>query len=391
MLNTQQEPGVPSRRGFSLSKALVLIGIIALGVGAVWTVGRWTHFRAGHVVARNAWVCSTTAEIGARVEGRVREHLCRPGQHVVAGTVLVRLDDEHVRARVATAEAQVDLRKQELRVEREAIKHERRRLTVEIDHAKARVVSSEAEVEAAQANESRWRAEHAMYAKLTAGRATARRDVVIAESERDRAVALVASARSRADEARARLASARAALAALGVRESAVGVFEARIAAARAARSAAQAELQATVIRAPADGWIVKRNIEAGGSCRVGDPIVLMRFDDQTWVEAWVDESELNKFGIGNRVLVALSAYPGEKLQGRVEAVGLMTDAEMFPGASPAAGPRARTDALVGIRVRLEQHHPQLVAGLTGVVGIARGGSDQGQPTVVPAVYSHKH
>jgi membrane fusion protein (multidrug efflux system) len=156
------------------------------------------------------------------------------------------------------------------------------------------------------------------------------------------------------------------------VREARLEVLESQVAVAQARIAAAEAELEATVIRAPEAGRILERIVEVGGSAKVGEPMISMWFGC-AWVEAWADERDLHKFRVGSPVDVSLDASPRSKLAGRVEAIGLVTDKQLQPNAVPnTLHSFVRQNAMVPLRIALEQDNFELQLGLSVLVGIKK-------------------
>ena len=86
-----------------------------------------------------------------------------------------------------------------------------------------------------------------------------------------------------------------------------------------------QAELNlsyATIITAPQDGWITKRNIEVGNYLQVGASIFSI-VTPEVWITANFKESQLNRMRPGQKVSIEVDAYPGLKLDGHVDSVQL--------------------------------------------------------------------
>ena len=91
-----------------------------------------------------------------------------------------------------------------------------------------------------------------------------------------------------------------------------------------AARSKGEAELKYWMeaykpapIMAPLNGFIIQRNVEPGQSVSVSDSVLVMA--DRLIVKAQVDETDLGRIKLGQKVHVALDAYPDEKISGLVE------------------------------------------------------------------------
>jgi membrane fusion protein (multidrug efflux system) len=91
---------------------------------------------------------------------------------------------------------------------------------------------------------------------------------------------------------------------------------------ARAAVDTAKLNLEWCVVRAPQDGWITKRNVEVGNYAQQGAQIFSIVSPD-VWITANFKEGQLNRMRPGQRVEIAVDAYPKLKLVGHVDSVQL--------------------------------------------------------------------
>ncbi len=377
-----------------LGRALVRLAI--LGVVGVLTVAAlrlgipWVCYRCKHVVLGNATIKGTVTKIGARIEGQIKRIEVDRGQHVVPGQVLLRLEDQHLQAALARAQAQVHAATNELQSEKMAIEQDRRRLTLEIERANGVRQSAAGELEAEKGNLERLRKEHARVTALIQAGIAAASDMDRITGDRDRSQGLVKAATGTLDAAGFSCQKATSELEALRVREARLGMLEAQVAVARANVAAAEAELEATMIRAPQEGWVLERIVEVGGSAKVGEPMISL-WIGRAWVEAWASETDLNRINIGNRVDVSLDAFPSRNLAGRVEAIGLMTDKELQPTLVPSTLHALVTKgAMVPVRIALEESNSPIQLGLSAVVGIQKetGSSGAGVGTLLSRLLS---
>ena len=221
--------------------------------------------------------------------GRIAAIEVDEGDTVQAGQVLARLDDRLARARVAAAEAAVDGAHASYLLARRGPRGE--------DVAAAR-----AELEAARAA-----AEH--------------RDAEQARSEKLGAVGAVASASVDADSAAARVADANAAGARARYQALVKGTRSEQIAGAAAALDAAKAELDAakialdqTLLRAPADGIVLRRFAEVGALVTTLElvPIVSVADVSQLQIRAELDEADVAAIAAGKPAYAIADAY-GER------------------------------------------------------------------------------
>jgi macrolide-specific efflux system membrane fusion protein len=72
-----------------------------------------------------------------------------------------------------------------------------------------------------------------------------------------------------------------------------------------------------TPIIAPLNGFIIQRAVEPGQSVTTGDPVLVMA--DRLIVKAQVDETDLGKIKLNQKVEIVLDAYPDKKISGAVE------------------------------------------------------------------------
>jgi len=92
----------------------------------------------------------------------------------------------------------------------------------------------------------------------------------------------------------------------------------------QAAAQLAQAELNLgyTVIRAPQDGWVTRRNVEKGDYAQPGATIMAI-VSPEVWVTANFKETQLDRMRPGQRVDISIDAFPSLNLRGHVDSVQL--------------------------------------------------------------------
>ena len=217
--------------------------------------------------------------VSPKIQGRLVELMVDQGSHVVAGRVIARLDDSDLRRRVELAEANVEI-------------------------ARAGLVRLEAEVQRAEAViQNARRDDERTRAAYDRGAAT--------ETERDRSTERVAIAQ-------AELATAMA------------GVAEGRKALIAAQKNLEyeQARLDDTIIKAPFDGLIVRRDRDPGDIVLPGSSIYLLIALDEIWVSAWVDETSIASIEPGQSARVIIRSEPSRPYPGQVVRIGRETDRE---------------------------------------------------------------
>ncbi|CAN5883041.1 secretion protein HlyD [soil metagenome] len=218
--------------------------------------------------------------------GRIVSSDVDEGSDVTAGQVLARLDDRLAKARVASAEAQLDAAKARYLLARRGPRSE--------DISAAR-----AEADAAAASAANRDAEQARSAKL--GQTGALASSVV---DSDQAAALVA--KSQADAATARYHSL-----AKGTRPEQIEEASAAIELARAELDAAKVALDQTLLRAPSDGVILRRTAEVGALVTTMQIAPVVTFADvkQLELRAEVDEADIAAITVGMTAYATADAF----------------------------------------------------------------------------------
>jgi RND family efflux transporter MFP subunit len=244
--------------------------------------------------------------IGSAVDGRVIEFPLNEGDRVERGGVLAQLLTDTIQLELAAAEAELELRKQELAELQNGTRPE------EIEQAKARMTSAQA----------RWQ-----YAEARRKRAE-RVGQAMSDEEREEMAAL-------AVEAEQAFLDARSAhqLAVEGPRKEQIAQAAAQIAVQQATvdRLKDQVEKHTIISRFP--GYVTAEHTEVGAWVKQGDPVAEVAALDEVEVVAQVVEQYVPHIRAGMEVSVELPALAGKPLTGLVSAIVPQADvqARTFP------------------------------------------------------------
>ncbi|WP_372733125.1 HlyD family efflux transporter periplasmic adaptor subunit [Novosphingobium sp.] len=281
------------------------LGAAVLLLGAGYFA--FDHFVASReVVTDNAYVGANVAQVTPLVGGPVRDVLVDDTQRVRRGDILLRLDDTDARLAVERAEAQLALSERKVRG-----------LIATGSGLGAQIASREADQSRAEA-------------QLVA----ARSDLDKARTDLKRREALIASGSVSGDEltiarnaqstALANLKAAEAARAqAIANRQTAVGDRDANqaltanasvadnpeVLAARAELNQARINLARTVIRAPIDGVVTKRQVQVGQRVQSGQMLMMIVPIQAAYVDANFKEVQLANVRPGQKVLLTSDLY----------------------------------------------------------------------------------
>jgi membrane fusion protein (multidrug efflux system) len=346
---------------------LVLLGLAAPGY-------LWVQYQSRNVTSKNAAVRGHLAEIGTRLSGLVTSVNVDVGDRVTKGQVLVTLEDRHLLAAVQEARADVEGLERTIEVERLAIAHERRQNEQLENEAQSKVAAAEAQTEAARIRAADARKDYEISESLfSRDGVVSGEDVRDADANQRMAAALLEEAEANSGVAQSAEQTVRLARGALMIRERRVGVLEADLLRAQARLTRAEAGLDGASIRAPADGAIVRRIIQPGGSVEVGQPIISMWLGQNVWVEAWIDEDDIGSVDVGSEASVTFHSFPGREFTGVVDKIGLATDLEIPDSEVPQPRfSRMRGAPVVGVVILLHDPPLDLLPGLSAVVAIRK-------------------
>jgi HlyD family secretion protein len=278
--------------------------VLALAGGGAWW---WTQrdaaadvqYRTGKIERGNllATVSAsgavnpvTQVSVGTQVSGQIKELYVDFNSLVKAGQLIAVIDPETFEYRVRSAQA-------------------------DVDSARATVLTAQANAIASRAGISR-----------------AQVDLNEAQRDFDRKQSLVEKqfiAQSEADKARALVntttESLKLAQAQAGVTEAQIKTAQANVAQRDASLAQARIDLQRTRITSPVDGIVIKRAIEKGqtvaASLQAPELFVIAQNLSDMQVDASIDESDVGRIRTGQKATFTVDAFPGQTFEGTVRQV----------------------------------------------------------------------
>ncbi len=320
------------------STAMTLVIAVALAAAVGYGVNEWTEARkreqqtsslaavAQPAPVKSDWVASAPGRVEprggeirltAQAPGRVVKVLARVNDQVEAGDVLVLLDEEEARARLAAAEAQ-EAASRRARDEENVGKQAQDRREAEDALANAERSLHAARVDLDRLLESR------------SSNGASQDDI-------ERARSALAAAEERVERERQELSRV----------ASASGMplptrLEAALAQARAEVRLAEIAFERTRIRAPIDGTVLDVTVKVGEMLAPSPQAVALTIGDTAGlrVRAEVEERDISKIRVGQRVVVRSDAFPGRDFEGKVGSIA----AYVGPPRLGSRGPRKPTD-----------------------------------------------
>ncbi|MBL8571860.1 MAG: HlyD family secretion protein [Phreatobacter sp.] len=289
-------PAPPRKRGFARF-VLAAVVLLALAVAGRWGWDWWVDGRF-LVVTDDAYVRAEVTTVATKISGYVAAMDVRNGDRVRAGDVIARLDDGDFRLAVEAARNRVETqRAAQLRLGRQ------------VEAAQAGAAQAATQIAGARAEASRAQSDFQRFSALAASDFASRSRLDQARAERERAIAAVAWA-----EAALVAAQANVEVAVAQREEGRKLVAELETTLARAER-----DLGFTLVKAPFDGVIGNKAVQAGDFVQPGARLAALVPLDRIWVEANFKETQLARLQVGQRVRLAVDALPDRPIEGRVE------------------------------------------------------------------------
>jgi len=256
-----------------------------------------------------------TVQVGSQVSGQIKELMADFNSEVKAGHVIARIDPETFAAKVRQAQAELDVARANVHIQRAGIERAQKEL------ANA----------AASLNSARARTEKARVTLINAKRSLERRRALfqsgaVSESQIDDAQTAhdQAQAQEKSDEA-----DERAAESLVATREAALKTARAQVDYAieqvhqkEAALNQTEVDLQNTFIRSPVDGVVIERAMDIGqtvaATFQAPKLFVIAQDLRQMQVETDVDEADIGRVYVGQEAIFTVDAFAGREFHGQV-------------------------------------------------------------------------
>jgi HlyD family secretion protein len=225
-----------------------------------------------------------------QVSGQIKDLLVDFNSEVKAGQLLAVIDPETFEYRVRSAQADVD-------AARAAV------MTAQANASASRAAVSRAQVDLIEAQRDLERKQSLVEKQF------------IAQSEGDKARALVNTATETLKQMQAQA----------GVTEAQIKSAQANVAQREAALAQARIDLDRTRITSPVNGIVIKRAIEKGqtvaASLQAPELFVIAKNLRDMQVDASIDESDVGRIKTGQKATFTVDAFPGQTFEGEVRQV----------------------------------------------------------------------
>ena len=369
----------------------IIIPVVTLGVAALLLFainGRWNSWegRAGEQKTDDAYVRADMTPLSTRISGTVRSMDVDDYQTVTQGQLLVQLDDEDYRAKLAEAKAALAGAQAELADNQAAKSIQDAKIQnaeTGIAQATAAVSAAQAAITAVQPAVERAELERKRQQALIAAQATTHQTLEQTNATAAQLTGTLVGQQASLTSAEAALASSRATLEAAKRERTALdtkdNLYKADIQAKQADIIVAEVNLGYTRILAPTAGAVGERHVREGQLVSPGQEVIdLVRGD--VWIEANYKETQLTNMRIGDTADIRIDTFPGVVLHGKVIQISPASGSQfaLLPPDN-ATGNFTKVVQRIPVKIVLDPGHPlqdTLRPGFSAVVTVHASGKN---------------
>jgi HlyD family secretion protein len=277
----------------------------------------------------------TDAQVSFKVPGRVLERLVTEGDRVKSGQLVARLDDTEQQEQLA-------LRHAELAEAAAAC------AALQAGSRPQEIAAAEATLHSVEADRDRLRLDFTRQQDLRGKDAIADRELEASQAQ------------LKVAEARVVEAAERFKLVQAGPRVEDVTQGRARVDQARAAVAFAETQVENTRLLSPLTGVALSKNIEPGEYVSPGTPVITVADIAHVWVRAYVNDTDLGRIRLGQKLAVRTDTFPGKTYEGTIGFIA--SEAEFTPKTVQTA--KERVKLVFRIKIDLANPDDELKPGM---------------------------
>ncbi|MCA9171959.1 MAG: HlyD family secretion protein, partial [Planctomycetales bacterium] len=293
-------------------RVVILLLLVGCTAGGYYAWDRWGRVEPlpDGLVQANGRIEGDHVTVASKFAGKINEILVREGESVKAGQVLAILDSEQVKAKLRQAEQAIEAARAQYRAGQSGLELLEQEVPLLIDTAQASLEHAKAVFAKALAAEQQSARDASRFADLASRGTIDKRKSEEAElgwtvARNDVRVAETAVTRAEKQLAEANLGSRR-----VDAKAQSLEALAAQIAGAEAVRDEAQSLLDDLTIRAPADGVITTRVVDAGEVVAAGSPLFDLVNLDRLYLKVYVPEIEIGHVRLDLPARIHTDAYP---------------------------------------------------------------------------------
>ena len=287
-------------------KKKILLLVLLLAAAVVAGILYYTHRRppAPDTIRLSGNIEVTDVDLGFKISGRVVERLVSEGEPVKTGQIVARLDSQDLEREIAQRRAQVASAQAQL-------------AELTTGSRPEEIAQAEAALARAQADGNRAQLEYERQKRLYDREVISTREFDQARTAHEAA------------EARIREAREAALLVRKGPRREKIDQGRAALEQAQQALALAETRLGYATLVSPLDGLVLSDNVEPGEYVSPGTPVVTAGDLTRVYLRGYVDETDLGRVKVGQRVRVTTDTFPNRPYEGKI--VFISSQAEFTP------------------------------------------------------------
>jgi HlyD family secretion protein len=285
-------------------KVFLPLAVILIVATAAYMYHRSRANNKGSVIHVSGNIEVTDVEMSFKIPGWLKSRLVSEGETVKAGQNVALLDDSELQQEALLRETESTTAKAAL-------------AELEAGSRPGEIARAEAAVESARAEEVLRKTEFDRVEELYKSNAASKQ-------EYDKAKAAYEIAKGVLNQTNESLSLAKE-----GPRKETIEVARAKLKQVQQAHVLAKTRLGFSILASPISGIVLSENIESGEYVSPGTPIVTIGNLDNVWLRAYIEETDLGRVKVGQRVIVQTDTYPGKKYEGRITFIS--PEAEFTP------------------------------------------------------------
>jgi HlyD family secretion protein len=340
----------------------------------------------------------TTVDVSFKIPGKIEKLAAEEGDQVKEGQLIASLEHKDLLAQKAKAEATLEATKSRIPTLQKNIELQDQATLQEISQAEAardaaqarlqqlltgsrpqEIQAAKANLEQTQADTVKRKADMERAQKLFQGNFISAQDWDSAKNAYEVAAANqkkaeenyalvvegprkeeIAAARAQWEQAQASLKLAKARRIQVEVLRKELATAQAQVKEAASALEVIRTQIEYSQLYAPISGVVLVKNSESGEFIVPGGAVVTLGDIEKPWLKAFINEEDLGKVKLGQKVSVTTDSFPGKVYPGKITFIS--SEAEFTPKNVQTA--KERVKLVYRIKVSLENPHRELKPGM---------------------------
>jgi membrane fusion protein, multidrug efflux system len=349
-----------------------LFAILAIGflIGSFYGI-RWLHYYFTHAITDDATVEGDLISVSSTVSGKIRLLPIQEGEKLKKGQLVAQLREDDYQAKVDVASGVVQSIKASLN---EAMADEalvKETTEKDVQRAEAVLYASQARLKEAQANLQLATLDFNRVSQLFKSKTVSASEMDKIRAAYQLAKARAATADEEINENRAKLHVAQANTGEVRLKQRRVESLKGKLKEAEAELEAARLKLDHTTVTSPIDGVVARKISHIGEVVAAGQPIAVIVNLNHIWVEANLEETQVEHVRLGQSVDIHVDAYPDTKFTGKVINIGAAAASQfaLIPD-NRSAGNFTKVTQRIPIKIEMDDPDEPLRPGMMVTVGI---------------------